>query len=196
MTALTFAHVQQRDGRWCIVDLVGKHGRVRTMPMPNWVKARSTPGQALGPHWFRRANITWRPGQAQRANCGNRSRAGGRGVRAIMTRIYSYAEGHGLWEEGKRSPSSRAKLTSPARKIWNTEEPRVHRVRRMRCLIMVALVQQLHCRAARRLQSPPPAVLRRSGMYWVSPSQEVCAGGSIFQPSNSRGRSFLTSLQR
>src|ERR1035438_9074383 len=23
---------------WCIVDLVGKHGRVRTIPMPTWVK--------------------------------------------------------------------------------------------------------------------------------------------------------------
>jgi WD40-like Beta Propeller Repeat len=29
--ALTFGHVQQRDGRWYIVDLVGKHGRVRTI---------------------------------------------------------------------------------------------------------------------------------------------------------------------
>jgi len=38
VAALTFAHVQQRDGRWCIVDLEGKHGRVRTMPMPTWVK--------------------------------------------------------------------------------------------------------------------------------------------------------------
>jgi integrase len=38
IAALTFAHVQQRDGRWCIVDLVGKHGRIRTTPMPNWVK--------------------------------------------------------------------------------------------------------------------------------------------------------------
>jgi site-specific recombinase XerD len=38
VAALTFAHVQQRDGRWCIVDLVGKHGRVRTAPMPTWVK--------------------------------------------------------------------------------------------------------------------------------------------------------------
>src|SRR5271170_4392037 len=38
VAALTSAHVQQRDGRWCIVDLVGKHGRVRTAPMPNWVK--------------------------------------------------------------------------------------------------------------------------------------------------------------
>ena len=35
---LTFAHVQSRDGRWCIVDLVGKHGRIRTAPVPTWVK--------------------------------------------------------------------------------------------------------------------------------------------------------------
>src|ERR1051325_3499350 len=27
VAALTIGHVQQRDGRWCIVDLVGKHGR-------------------------------------------------------------------------------------------------------------------------------------------------------------------------
>src|SRR5678815_4130943 len=33
VAALTFTHLQQRDGRWCIVDLVGKHGRVRTAPM-------------------------------------------------------------------------------------------------------------------------------------------------------------------
>lgn len=38
VAALTIAHIQQRDGRWCIVDLRGKHGRVRTMPMPTWVK--------------------------------------------------------------------------------------------------------------------------------------------------------------
>jgi integrase len=37
VAALTFAHLQ-RDGRWCIVDLVGKHGRVRIAPMPPWVK--------------------------------------------------------------------------------------------------------------------------------------------------------------
>jgi integrase len=35
VAALTFGHIQQRDGRWCIVDLVGKHHRVR---MPTWVK--------------------------------------------------------------------------------------------------------------------------------------------------------------
>jgi len=38
VAALTMAHVQQRDGRWCIVDLYGKHRRVRTVPMPVWVK--------------------------------------------------------------------------------------------------------------------------------------------------------------
>jgi site-specific recombinase XerD len=38
VAAFTLKHVQQRDNRWCIVDLVGKHGRVRTIPMPTWVK--------------------------------------------------------------------------------------------------------------------------------------------------------------
>jgi site-specific recombinase XerD len=37
--ALSIAHVQQREGRWVIVDLIGKHQRVRTVPMPAWVKA-------------------------------------------------------------------------------------------------------------------------------------------------------------
>jgi site-specific recombinase XerD len=53
VAALTFVHVQQRDGRWCIVDLVGKHSRVRTVPMPTWVKVAidawtSTAGLADG----------------------------------------------------------------------------------------------------------------------------------------------------
>ena len=37
--ALTVKHIQQRDGRWCFVDLIGKHGRVRTVPMPAWTKS-------------------------------------------------------------------------------------------------------------------------------------------------------------
>src|SRR5258707_6364731 len=36
--ALTLRHIRQRDNRWCIVDLIGKQGRVRTIPMPTWVK--------------------------------------------------------------------------------------------------------------------------------------------------------------
>jgi hypothetical protein len=38
VAALTMGHIQHRDGRWCIIDLLGKHGRVRTIPMPVWVK--------------------------------------------------------------------------------------------------------------------------------------------------------------
>ena len=39
VAALDFAHIQQREGRWVIVDLVGKGNRVRTVPMPSWAKA-------------------------------------------------------------------------------------------------------------------------------------------------------------
>lgn len=35
---LTLEHIQQREGRWVIIDLRGKHGRVRSVPVPNWVK--------------------------------------------------------------------------------------------------------------------------------------------------------------
>jgi len=35
---LTMEHIQQRDGRWCVVDLVGKKGHVRIVPMPSWTK--------------------------------------------------------------------------------------------------------------------------------------------------------------
>src|ERR1039458_5433719 len=36
---LTLAHIQQRDGRWVLVDLVGKGGRTRSVPAPSWAKA-------------------------------------------------------------------------------------------------------------------------------------------------------------
>src|SRR5665811_1319221 len=66
VAALTVAHVQQRDGRWCIVDLVGKHGRVRTIPMPTWVKVAQdawTAGAGVADgHVFRPVN---RAGKAQ-----------------------------------------------------------------------------------------------------------------------------------
>lgn len=39
LSSLRFRHVQQREGRWVIVDLVGKGRRVRTVPMPAWAKA-------------------------------------------------------------------------------------------------------------------------------------------------------------
>jgi site-specific recombinase XerD len=60
VAALTFQHLQQRDGRWCIVDLVGKHGRVRTAPMPTWVKvatdAWTSAATVVAGHVFRPVN--------------------------------------------------------------------------------------------------------------------------------------------
>jgi len=49
--ALTMAHAQQRDGRWVILDLVSKHKRVRTVPMPTWVKVAIDA-------WTARAGVT------------------------------------------------------------------------------------------------------------------------------------------
>src|SRR6266567_2566535 len=37
VATLTLGHLQQREGHWAIVDLCGKAGHVRTIPVPNWV---------------------------------------------------------------------------------------------------------------------------------------------------------------
>jgi len=39
VVALTWEHIQQREGRWAIIDMLGKGSRVRTIGMPAWVKA-------------------------------------------------------------------------------------------------------------------------------------------------------------
>ncbi|MCD9184870.1 MAG: tyrosine-type recombinase/integrase [Pyrinomonadaceae bacterium] len=36
---LSFSHIQQREGRWAIIDIVGKRDKMRTVPMPSWAKA-------------------------------------------------------------------------------------------------------------------------------------------------------------
>ena len=36
---LTMEHLQQREEHWAIIDLIGKGGHVRTVPVPEWVKA-------------------------------------------------------------------------------------------------------------------------------------------------------------
>ena len=38
VASLTVEHVQQREGRWVLVDLVGKGQRVRSVPIPSWAK--------------------------------------------------------------------------------------------------------------------------------------------------------------
>lgn len=37
--SITVEHIQQREGRWVIVDIVGKRNKSRTVPMANWCKA-------------------------------------------------------------------------------------------------------------------------------------------------------------
>jgi site-specific recombinase XerD len=39
LIGLKLAHLQQRDDHWAIIDLFGKGGHVRTVPVPAWVKA-------------------------------------------------------------------------------------------------------------------------------------------------------------
>jgi site-specific recombinase XerC len=51
LSALRVEDMQKRQGHWAIVDLVGKGRRVRTVPMPMWVK------NALD-HWTVAANIS------------------------------------------------------------------------------------------------------------------------------------------
>jgi site-specific recombinase XerD len=38
LTELTLDHLQRREDHWAIVDLIGKAGHIRTVPMPDWVK--------------------------------------------------------------------------------------------------------------------------------------------------------------
>ena len=35
---LSCSHIEQREGRWAIVDIVGKRDKMRTVPMPSWAK--------------------------------------------------------------------------------------------------------------------------------------------------------------
>jgi integrase len=39
VVALRIGHIQRREDHWAIVDLVGKAGHVRTVPVPGWVKS-------------------------------------------------------------------------------------------------------------------------------------------------------------
>jgi site-specific recombinase XerD len=39
VVALTLDHLQQREEHWAVVDLVGKAGHMRTVPVPDWVKS-------------------------------------------------------------------------------------------------------------------------------------------------------------
>jgi len=50
MSAITFKHIQQREGRWVIVDLQGKGKKKRTIPIAGWVYDAIT-------HWQRASGL-------------------------------------------------------------------------------------------------------------------------------------------
>src|SRR5579871_5711941 len=88
VAALTFAHLQQRDGRWCIVDLRGKHNRIRTIPMPTWVKVAIDA-------WVSAAELT--DGVVFRAiNRGDRVQAAPMGEKAVWGTLQGYATEAGV----------------------------------------------------------------------------------------------------
>jgi site-specific recombinase XerD len=39
LVGLELDDIQMRQGHWAVVDLIGKGGHIRTVPIPNWVKA-------------------------------------------------------------------------------------------------------------------------------------------------------------
>jgi site-specific recombinase XerD len=51
LVGLELDEIQVRQGHWAVVDLVGKGGHIRTVPIPSWAKA------ALD-NWTRAANVT------------------------------------------------------------------------------------------------------------------------------------------
>jgi integrase len=86
VVGLKFEAIQRRENHWAIVDLVGKAGRVRTAPNPDWVKtpgdrwAESVPisgGKLFGS--IRMNGTVW--GQRHHSECGLVRREGraGRG---------------------------------------------------------------------------------------------------------------------
>jgi site-specific recombinase XerD len=54
LASLDVRHIQQRDERWLIVDLIGKHGRIRNVPIPSWA-------QTAVDRWLTAARITEGP---------------------------------------------------------------------------------------------------------------------------------------
>ena len=51
LVGLELDEIQMRQGHWAVVDLIGKGGHIRTVPIPHWVKA------ALD-QWTRAASVT------------------------------------------------------------------------------------------------------------------------------------------
>lgn len=83
-SGLTFDHVQQREGRWVLVDLIGKRDKIRSVPMPNWSKAAID-------EWSKTAGV-WEGLVFRAVNKGDRVVGSGITPQAIYNIIVGYAE--------------------------------------------------------------------------------------------------------
>ena len=72
LVELNVGQIQQREGHWVIIDLIGKGGRLRTVPVPGWVKeavddwvcsAEITEGRLFRP--VRKNGVLWGHGLTQ-----------------------------------------------------------------------------------------------------------------------------------
>ncbi len=87
---LTLGHIQQREGRWVLVDLIGKRNKVRSVPMPNWTKTAIDA-------WTRAAEI--KSGHVFRSvNKGGKLDGDSMTAQAIRDAVTSYAVRLGLGE--------------------------------------------------------------------------------------------------
>jgi integrase len=103
--------MQQRDGRWCLVDLIGKGGRVRTVAIPDWTQ------QAVA-LWLEAMPIKEGP-VLGKVNKGGRFVGAGMSAPSIYAVVVEYAERLGVefrphdlrWTYGKLAHKGGPKLS-------------------------------------------------------------------------------------
>ena len=83
VAALRVEHIQQREGRWVILDLVGKGNRVRSVPIPAWSKSAIDA-------WCQAADI--QDGQLfRRVNKGDKLAGSGMTTQAVRDVVIEYS---------------------------------------------------------------------------------------------------------
>jgi len=127
--SLEFSHVPQREDHWAIVDLKGKAGHTRTVPMPGWVKV-------FLDEWLQAANVTAGK-RFRRVNKNGKAWGDGLKEKAVWHVVREYARKAGIerlaphdlrrtcapalpfcgWRTGADSVSSRACLHSNDRAV-------------------------------------------------------------------------------
>lgn len=88
IAALDYGAIVQRDGRWVIVDMVGKGGKVRTVPMPSWTKAAIDAWTAASGRSSGRVFVA--------VNKGDKVAGDGMTPQAVYNTVEAYATASGL----------------------------------------------------------------------------------------------------